>query len=128
MSKPLTREDLEELIRIELSKVLELEKLQEDDDDAKPLDGIMEPFRKLGRGVMQEDYFIIPKRSLIELMRGAKHSPQGQAVLASHLNEAKGMNPDQIKAFCNQQGFRTYEHFLQAVSNLSKAQKGKLGD
>lgn len=137
--KQLTRADLEELIRAELSKVFDLHKvyddddtIEENDDEEGPTAALMKPFTKLARGVLEEDFIIIPKKALIELMKEAKHSPGGKKILAKHVTEAQfgvrgPTREEKIHSLCNRHGYRTYQHFLNSVNQLNKAEKGDLG-
>ena len=138
MTKQLTRADLEQLIRAELSKVFDLHKVYDDDETIEeneeedgPTAALMKPFTKLARGVLEEDFIVIPKKALVELMKATKHAPEGKGVLAAHLKEAQfGLKEptqqEKIHALCNRHGYRTYAHFLNSINKLNQAEKGKL--
>jgi hypothetical protein len=135
----LTKADLEELIRIELSKVFDLynvvedEPVQEAEEDEGPTAALMKPFTKLARGVLEEKIVVISEADLVSLMSIAGCTPEGAKRLQRHIKEGKfGMKPpskqERIHALCNSNGYKTYSQFLRAVNALNAAEKGKLGN
>ena len=123
----LTIKHLTDLIQAEVSKILDLDTLEEDDDDPRALDNVMKPMRKLAKGLMQEEHIIIREDALLELVEHANLTDTGRAVIDRQLMETSQMNDEQVKSFCISRGYRTYEHFLKSVNALNSAQKGKLG-
>ena len=135
----LTKADLEELIRIELSKVFDLynvvedEPVQEAEEEEGSTAALMKPFTKLARGVLEERIVVITEADLLRLMSIAGCSPEGAKRLKRHVQESKyGIKPpskqERIHALCNSNGYKTYSQFLRAVNALNAAEKGKLGN